>query len=72
MISVDWYPIADKICAHFRKNVFVPSVGPDFAEWLQAETGGRIVYDEACYGAEDTVIEFALDQDYTLFLLKWS
>ena len=72
MISVEWCPIADKICAHFRKNVFVPLVGPDFNEWLQAETGGRIVYNESCYRRKATVIEFALDQDYTLFLLKWS
>jgi hypothetical protein len=67
MVRTEWYPVSTKINQHFKENVFVISQGPDFREWLQAETGGKIIQVK-----DPMVIEFANYQDYTAFLLKWS
>jgi hypothetical protein len=66
MIRVEWMPISKKINAHF-KNVFKPTLGPDFKLWLQEETGGKIVYSIS----KPIFVEFANDEDYTMFMLKW-
>ena len=67
MVRTEWLPVSTKIAQHFKENVFVPTQGPDFREWLFAETGGNIVHVK-----DPMIIEFANDQDLTAFLLKWS
>lgn len=68
MVRVNWwYPISAKINVHFKKNVWKIGSGPDFREWLLAETGGRIVHVDM-----EPMVEFATEQELTAFLLKWS
>lgn len=66
MIRTEWLPVSTKIARHFKSNVWKLGIGPDFREWLFAETGGKIVQVK-----DPMVIEFANDQDYTAFMLKW-
>jgi hypothetical protein len=69
MIRVEWMPISKKINTHFKYNVFKPTLGPDFKLWLQEETGGKLIYS---ISSPSMVVEFANDEDYTMFMLKWS
>lgn len=64
MVRVPWYLNSKKISEHYRE-LFTPLTGPNFNEWLLEETGGQIAYLETIY------IEFANDEDYTMFALKW-
>jgi hypothetical protein len=68
MIRVNWFSVAKKINTHFKTNVFIPKLGPDFRTWLLEETGGKLVAD---LNDMNTLIEFANDEDYTMFMLKW-
>lgn len=68
MIKVEWMPISKKINAHFKTNVFKPTLGPDFKLWLLEETGGKLIYS---ISSPSMVVEFANDEDYTMFMLKW-
>ena len=67
MIRINWHQNSKKIVKHFRSNVFLSTVGPHFDEWLREETGGIIVYAQGA----PIELEFANEQDYVMFLLKW-
>jgi hypothetical protein len=72
MVRTKWHPVSKKISTHFKENVFVPTQGPDFGEWLEAETGGKIVqdFDDSDVWVNSLIV-FADDRDYTAFMLKW-
>ena len=67
MIKVAFYPVTEKINQHFKKNVWIQLKGPDYPNWLLAETGARIRYYE-----NDMYLEFENEHDCIMFLLKWS
>ena len=66
MVKVSFRSATEKINQHFKKNVWIPYKGPDYEEWLLAETGARTRYYE-----NDRYLEFDNEYDYTVFLLKW-
>lgn len=66
MIKVPFHSATEKINQHFKENVWIQYKGPDYQEWLLAETDARTQYYE-----NDRYLEFDNEHDYTVFLLKW-
>lgn len=73
MARTDWYPVSAKITEHFKYNVFVPTQGPDFFEWIEAETGGKLIQEFNDLNVwVNSFLVFDDDKDLTVFLLKWT